>query len=193
MCDGLTPGCGGQGAYGPAAGVQGCRCCGAGCGDWEGEYFHCTFTIHSYFTTSSSFSMSKKLRHDRHTVSLLTDHLVFSPKYRGKVLVGDVGMVAEAIIRKTCKELDIEIIDMAVNPDHVHIFLKYPPKYSVSYISKMIKGRSSRVLRKEFPHLKEWCGDHLWAPSCYHGSVGNGWDVVEKYISAHNTYEHNRR
>jgi len=44
---------------------------------------------------------------------------------------------------------------MAVNPDHVQIFLKYPPKYSVSYISKMIKGISSRVLRKEFPHLKE--------------------------------------
>jgi hypothetical protein len=41
--------------------------------------------------------------------------------------------------------------------------------------------------------LKEWCGKHLWAPSCYHGSVGSGWDVVEKYISAHNTYEHNRR
>ena len=48
--------------------------------------------------------MSKKLRHDRHTVSLLTDHMVFSPKYRGKVLVGEVAMVAEAIIRKTCKE-----------------------------------------------------------------------------------------
>ena len=87
----------------------------------------------------------------------------------------------------------IEIIDMAVNPDHVHLFIKYPPKYSVNYISKMIKGRSSRLLRKEFPHLKEWCGDRLWAPSCYHGSVGAGWDVVEKYISAHNTYEHNRR
>jgi len=75
----------------------------------------------------------------------------------------------------------------------VHIFIKYPSKYFVSYISKMIKGRSSRVLRKEFPYLKKWCGDYLWAPSCYHGSVGSGWDVVEKYISAHNTYEHNRR
>jgi len=87
--------------------------------------------------------------------------MVFSPKYRGKVLVGDVVMVAEAIIRKTCKELDIEVIEMAVNPDHVHLFIKYLPKYSVSYISKMLKGRSSRVLRKEFPHLKEWCGDWL--------------------------------
>jgi putative transposase len=137
--------------------------------------------------------MSKELRHDRYTVSLLTAHMVFSPKYRGKVLVGDVAMLAEVIIRKTCMELDIEVIDMAVNPDHVHLFIKYSPKYSVSYISKVIKGRSSRVLRKEFPHLKEWCDDHLWAPSCYHGSVGAGWDVVEKYISVHNTYERNRK
>jgi putative transposase len=64
-------------------------------------------------------------RRDRHTVSLLTDHMVFSPKYRGNVLVGDVAMVAEAIIRKTCKELEIEAIDMAVNTDHVHIFIQF--------------------------------------------------------------------
>ncbi|NOR48943.1 MAG: hypothetical protein GQ533_13025 [Methanosarcinaceae archaeon] len=42
----------------------------------------------------------------------------------------------------------------------------------------MIKKRSSRIRRKEFPQLKEWCGKRLWPPSCYHGSVGNGWDVV---------------
>jgi len=69
--------------------------------------------------------------------------MVFSPKYRGKVLVCDVAMLAEAVIRKTCEELDIKIIDMAVNPDHVHLFIKYPPKYSVSYILKMIKSRSN--------------------------------------------------
>jgi hypothetical protein len=51
------------------------------------------------------------LRHDRHTGSLLTDHLVFSPKYRGKVLLGEVAEAAEEIIRENCKELDIEIID----------------------------------------------------------------------------------
>ena len=58
---------------------------------------------------------------------------------------------------------------MAVNSDHVHLFIKYPPKYSVSYIAKRIKGRSSRELREAFPHLKEWCGKGLWAPSCFHG------------------------
>ena len=134
----------------------------------------------------------KELRHDRHTVSLLTDHMVFAPKYRGKILIGDVAMICEGIICKTCKELGIEIIEIAVNPDHVHIFFRYPPKYSLSYIAKKIKGVSSKKLREEFPHLKEWCGDHLWAPSCFHGSVGNGLEVVEKYISAHNTYEYKR-
>ncbi len=142
-----------------------------------------------------------ELRHDRHTVSLLTDHLVFSPKYRGKVLESEVAEAAEEIIRETCKELDIEIIDIGVNVDHVHIFIKYPPKYSVSWIAKRIKGRSSKqtllekaftekrfAVRDRFPHLKKWCPDHLWAPSCYHGSVGHGWEVVEKYISGQKGY-----
>jgi REP element-mobilizing transposase RayT len=68
---------------------------------------------------------------------------------------------------------------MAMNVDHVHLFIKNPfrksvygkmlrspPKYSVSWIAKRIKGRSSKLLRDQFPQLKEWCPDHLWAPSC---------------------------
>ncbi|MDI6810642.1 MAG: IS200/IS605 family transposase [archaeon] len=143
------------------------------------------------------------LRHDRHTVSLLTDHLVFSPKYRGKVLDDEVAEAAEEIVRETCKEFDIEIIDMAINTDHVHLFIKNPfckqkaftekcfadpPKYSLSWIAKRIKGKSSKLLRDKFPYLKEWCPDHLWAPSCYHGSVGHGWEVVEKYIEGQKGY-----
>ncbi len=77
-------------------------------------------------------------------------------------------MIAEGIICKTCVEMDIEII------------------------AKRIKGSTSRILRKEFPHLREGCGEHFWAPSCFHGSVGNEWDVVQKYISEQDTYEHNR-
>ncbi len=69
-------------------------------------------------------------------------------------------------IRETCKELDIEVIDMAVNVDHVHLFIKYSPKYSVSWIAKRLKGRSSKLIRDRIPHLKEWCPGYLWAPSC---------------------------
>jgi len=103
-------------------------------------------------STMDGQAEKKELRHDRHTVSLLTDHMVFAPKYRGKILTGDVAMITEGILCKTCKELDIEIIEIAVNPDHVHIFFKYPPKYSLSFIAKRMKGRTSRIPRKEFPH-----------------------------------------
>jgi putative transposase len=122
-------------------------------------------------------------------------------------LEGEVAEAAEEIIRETCKELDIEIKDLAVSVDHVHIFIKYPPKYSVSWIAKRIKGRSSKLLRDQFPQLKVWCPDQFyadfpkgnqilqskigqyWAPSCYHGSVGHGWEVVGKYISGQKGYE----
>ncbi len=63
----------------------------------------------------------RELRHDRHTVSLLTDHMVFSPKQSREILVGDVALALDGIIRKTCKDFNIEIIDMAVNVDYVHM------------------------------------------------------------------------
>ncbi|RCV64607.1 REP element-mobilizing transposase RayT [Methanophagales archaeon] len=127
---------------------------------------------------------------------------------------GEVAEAAEESIRETYEELDIEIIEMAESVDHVHIFIKNPfrksvygkmlrspPKYSVSWIAKRIKGMSSKLLRDQFPQLKVWCPDHLWAPSCYHKtfqksfiknasqSVGQGWEVVEKYISGQKGYE----
>jgi putative transposase len=67
-------------------------------------------------------------------------------------------------------------------------FSSIRPSYSLSFIAKKIKGRSSRILRQEFPHLKEWCREHLWAPRCFDGSVGNGWDVVSRYIETHDVH-----
>lgn len=70
-------------------------------------------------------------------------------------------MLVEAIIRMICKELDIEIIDMSVSPDHVLLLIQYPLKYSVSFIAKRLKGRTSRILRQEFPELKDLCKKSL--------------------------------
>jgi putative transposase len=125
-----------------------------------------------------------KLKKQRHSVSMLTDHLVFSPKYRGKVLVGEVTKRCEEAISEICDDMDIELIEIAVNVDHVHLFIQPPPKYSYSEIANRIKGKSSRILRKEFPHLVKWCPKGLWAPSCYHGSVGYGPDAVKNYIAS---------
>ena len=94
-------------------------------------------------------------RTDRHTSSLLADHMVITPKYRARILKGDVADECERQIRWTCKMLDIDIIEMAVAEDHVHLFLQYPPKLSPSKITEKINpihpgncGNSSRT----------WCG-----------------------------------
>ena len=127
---------------------------------------------------------SYRMRRDRHSVSILTDHLVFCTKYRLPLLRPEIAIRCEEIIRTVAKELDVRIYRMAVNEEHVHIFYIYPPKLSVSYIAQKFKGVSSRILRKEFPELKKKVGKHLWAPSNYHGSVGQGFEVVEHYIKS---------
>ena len=88
----------------------------------------------------------------------------------------------EEIIRSVADDLHIKIRRMAVNLEHIHIFYVYPPKLSTSYIAMKFKGVSSRILRQEFPELTQKIRKHLWAPSNYHGSVGQGLEVVEKYI-----------
>jgi len=128
-----------------------------------------------------------ELKHDHHTISMLADHMVFNPKFRRKVLIGDIADETEIIICKIIKELGCELIRISVNEDHVHLFYRYPPKYSVSYIAHRVKGASSRYLRQKFPELKELVKKgSLWSASCYHGSVGNGWEAVEKYIENQN-------
>jgi putative transposase len=124
-----------------------------------------------------------ELKHDRHSASMLAEHLVFCPKYRGAVLKEDVRDFARKVISGICNEMGLEILSLAVDADHVHIFYRYPPRYSVSEIAKRIKGKSM-LLRERFPELQEWCEGGLWSPGCFHGSVGHGEDVVERYIKS---------
>ena len=84
--------------------------------------------------------------------------------------------------------MDVKILEMAVAEDHVHLFLQYPPKLSPSKITEKIKSNSARQLRTQFPHLVRWNKNALWAPGCFHGSVGQGFDVVEKYIAGQKRY-----
>ena len=125
-----------------------------------------------------------ELKHKRHSASMLAEHLVFCPKFRGAVLKEDVRDYTHKVISDICKQMGLEIISLAVGVDHVHIFYGYPPRYSVSEIAKRIKGASSRLIRERFPELKAWCGGSLWAPGCFHGSVGHGAEVVERYIKS---------
>jgi putative transposase len=123
---------------------------------------------------------------------MLTDHLVFTTKFRGKVLVGNIAKDCDAIIHRTCKNIDVEILQLAVAGDHVHLFVQYPPEISPSSLAERVKSNTSRELREKHPHLVKWCKTGLWAPGCFHGSVGHGFDVVEQYIKGQQSYRNNR-
>ena len=88
----------------------------------------------------------------------------------------------EELIRWQAKKHDIEIKEISVSADHVHIFFRYPPKLSISVIAKNFKQYSAKYLRREFPELVQYYKKGLWAHSNYFGSVGQGFDVVEAYV-----------
>ena len=80
-------------------------------------------------------------------------HVVFCPKYRRKVLVDSVEVRLKEIINQVCSEHNVELIEMEVMPDHVHLLLDVDPQFGIHKAVKTIKGTSSRILRSEFKHL----------------------------------------
>lgn len=128
-----------------------------------------------------------KIRRNSHTVSWLTVHLIFVTKYRYKVLRGEVQKRCRELIRQDCNRLEVNILKGVVSQDHVHLHIEYAPKLSVSEISKQLKGRSSRKLQTEFPHLrKRYWGQRFWGRGFGAFSTGNITDeMVQQYIEGH--------
>lgn len=126
----------------------------------------------------------KKLIHDRTCVHNLGYHIVWSTKYRRQVLVDTISDNLKSILNTIADEKGFSIKIMEVMPDHVHVFVQASPKFSPSYIAKMLKGISARKILTQHPSIKEqlW-NNHLWNPSYYVESVGHiSEDVVKKYI-----------
>ena len=122
-----------------------------------------------------------------HSVYDLKVHLVWITKYRYKVLTREVGERIRELIRQTCDAQDIEIIQGVVSKDHVHLYVSYPPKLSVSDMVKRFKGRTSRKIQQEFPHLsKRYWGKHFWAVGYAAFSSGHVTDdIIKEYIKHH--------
>ena len=123
-------------------------------------------------------------RHGAHTKSDLKVHIVWVPKYRKSVLVGEVAVRARDLLRKIALEHELIIISGKIAKDHVHVFISYRPHQNISKIVQWLKGISSRILFQEFPYLKKkFWGCHLWARGYLAVSSGNITDeVIKKYI-----------
>ena len=124
------------------------------------------------------------MRKSSHVQYDLQYHLVWTTKYRYKVLNGRIAERTRELIRQSCKSMDITIIKGAISKDHVHILISCPPSLSISKIVQQIKGKSSRVLLKEYKDLKRrYWGQHLWASGYFCRSVGVITDkIIKEYI-----------
>lgn len=109
-------------------------------------------------------------------------HIVWCPKYRRKVLVQGVDERLKEVIRLIAKEHNIEVIEIEIMPDHVHLLLEVDPQYGIHRVVKLLKGKSSRILREEFPWLKSRLPT-LWTNSYFCSTVGGApISIIKQYI-----------
>ena len=109
-------------------------------------------------------------------------HVVFCPKYRRSVLKCGVDVRLKELIIETCTKLNVEIIEMEIMPDHVHLLIEVDPQFGIHKAVKRIKGYSSRILRQEFSWLKSRIPT-LWTNSYFVSTVGGApLSVIKQYI-----------
>lgn len=118
-----------------------------------------------------------------HTKWLCKYHIVFTPKYRRKIIYNELRADIQGIIKDLCKWKGIEIIEGHMMSDHVHLLLSIPPKYSVSQIMGYLKGKSAMMIFDRHSNLKYKFGNrHFWAEGYYVSTVGLNEATIAKYI-----------
>ncbi|AZI44418.1 IS200/IS605 family transposase [Deinococcus psychrotolerans] len=113
----------------------------------------------------------------------------WATKYRYHVLVGEVKPRCRELLIQICDAEDMRILKGVVSQDHVHMHVEYPPSISVSDLVKRMKGRTSRILQREYPHLeKRYWGQHFWGVGYGAWSTGNiTEEMVQDYLEHHRT------
>jgi len=124
----------------------------------------------------------RQYKTNRHVVYSCKYHVVWCPKYRRKVLVNGVDKRLKEIIRQTASEFQATVIELEVMPDHVHLLCEVDPQFGVHRLVRHLKGRSSRLLRQEFPWLRSRLPT-LWTHSYFLSTVGGApLSVIKQYI-----------
>ena len=109
--------------------------------------------------------------HDNHNVHLIVYHIIFCPKRRQDILVGPLRERLQQITQEVATENKWKVIELAIQPDHVHLCIRAHPYTLPRDIARTIKGRSSHLLREEFPTLQKL--PSLWTRSTFYSTAGN--------------------
>ena len=110
-------------------------------------------------------------------------HIIFTPKYRRKVIYAKVKRDIREIIKKLCKYKGVEIIEGHMMPDHIHLLVSIPPKLSVSDFMGYLKGKSTSMIYERHANMKyKYGGKHFWATGYYVSTVGLDEKKIQTYI-----------
>ncbi len=125
---------------------------------------------------------------DNHTLSHTAwnckYHVVFAPKYRRKVFYGEKRQEIGAILRQLCKWKGVNILEAEVCPDHVHMLVEIPPKYSVSQFMGYLKGKSSLMVYEKWGNMKyKYRNRQFWCRGYYVDTVGKNTKKIQEYIA----------
>ena len=129
-----------------------------------------------------------KLRKTRHSVYNINYHFVWIPKYRRSILNGQIKADLEGLIKSYALKNEVEILSLSIQPDHVHLFVSSPPRFSPSQLINLFKGATARELLKRYPNLNGRSAakqrGSLWTRSYYVGTAGTvSAETIEHYIA----------
>lgn len=126
-------------------------------------------------------SKFKKLSH---VIYYHVYHIVWTPKYRYRVLTGQVAEFLGNTIRSLCEWKRVEIKEMNICQDHVHIVVSVEPKLSISQLMGILKGKTAIKIFRSYPGLKEkpYWGNHFWSRGYCSSTVGLNEDQIRKYV-----------
>ena len=119
-----------------------------------------------------------------HTIYECKYHVVFCPKYRYRLLQGDISEYCKQQVYKLCSQKDmIEVLELNIQEDHVHMLLSIAPKYSVSSVMGYLKGRLSTRLFQRYEKIgKRYWGRHFWSRGYCVSTVGLNEEMIRKYV-----------
>ena len=127
--------------------------------------------------------MAKQTDSLAHTKWMCKYHIVFSPKYRRKVIFNQIRKDIGEILAELCKYKGIEIHEGHLMSDHVHMLISIPPKFSVSSVMGYLKGKSALMIFERHANLKYKYGNrHFWCEGYYVSTVGLNEATIRKYI-----------
>jgi putative transposase len=128
--------------------------------------------------------MSERFKKLSHTIYECKYHIVMCPKYRYRIFKGEIAEYAKQQMYSLCRQKDmVEVLELSILEDHIHLVLSIPPKYSVSGLMGYLKGKLSIRLFQKYERLgKRYWGQHLWSRGYCVSTVGLDEDRIRKYV-----------